>query len=69
MITFKSVFKIKYSHITPSFHMTRLIKDKVFLSQLAGEALFLRISAMIPNESLNLPYTKRSKNEYFNRKI
>jgi hypothetical protein len=49
--------------------MTRLIKDKVFLSQLAGEALFLRISAMIPNESLNLPYTKRSKNEYFNRKI
>lgn len=57
----KSVLKIKYSGITPTFHMTRLFKDKVFLSYLDIRALFLRISVVIPDESLNLPYIKIEK--------
>ncbi|AYZ13486.1 hypothetical protein EGY05_16760 [Chryseobacterium arthrosphaerae] len=56
-----SVFKIKYSCITPTFHMTRLYKDKVFLSYPDIRALFLSISVLIPDESLNLPYIKIEK--------
>ena len=41
--------------------MTRLIKDKVFLSYHTSKALFLSVSAVIPDESLNLPYLKKIK--------
>jgi len=41
--------------------MTRLYKDKVFLSYPDIRALFLSISVLIPDESLNLPYIKIEK--------
>ncbi len=50
----QSVSKIKYSFPTLSFHMTRLIKGKIFLSHLDIQALFLNFPALIHDESLHL---------------